>query len=796
MSLKRYKIMREIIDLNYNWLFIKDHLDEYIKDYNNIQGFEKVDIPHNAVDIPFHYFNESEFHIDCTYKKELLIKEEWQGKIINIIFEGVSNIAHIFINDEYVTTHKGGYTRFKVNLSDYVKYGQVNMLTVYVDSHENVFVPPFGGVIDYLSYSGIYREVSLEILDDIHIDDCFVRTYDPVNSSLVNFSIDVTTDTGVLAISVFDQDEEVNNTKVIINNKHMDVKLDIYKKVLWDLDNPYLYKAVIKLYQDEKLYDEYSVRFAFREVKFTSDGFYLNQKKIKLIGLNRHQSYPYVGYAMPKNIQIEDADILKYDLGVNIVRTSHYLQSQHFLDRCDEIGLLVFEEIPGWQHIGNSEWKELTYRNVREMVLRDRNHPSIVLWGVRINESEDNHNFYQETNRIAHMLDDTRPTGGVRNIPHSQFLEDVYTFNDFTHNGSNQALAKKTKITKKKHPYLVTEFNGHMFPTKRYDDENKRVEHALRHLRIINSACDPKNGISGAIGWCMNDYNTHQEFGSGDLVCYHGVLDMFRIPKLASYVYSSQQDNHPVLELSSYMHIGDCPSGIIDRVYAFTNCDYIKLYRNNEYVKTFYPAREEYPNLKHPPIIIDDFIGDLFETNEGFSKHDAKMIKKVLKVASRKGANLPFFSKLIVFYLLKKYRLSYEDGVKLFYKYLGTWGTKNNSFRFEGYINNEVVKVVNRESDTEFNYVLEMNRKTLEIGATYDALRVVVKKVNQNGDLLPYSFDPLRIKVTGVLDLIGPDTISLQGGAMAFWVKTNGTKGIGTITVTGDKTVMETIMVK
>ena len=101
--------------------------------------------------------------------------------------------------------------------------------------------------------------------------------------------------------------------------------------------------------------DEKSLRFGFRTVRFENDGFYLNGQRIKLRGLNRHQSYAYVGYAMPKSVQELDAEILKNELGVNAVRTSHYPQSQHFISRCDELGLLVFTEIPGWQHIGDED---------------------------------------------------------------------------------------------------------------------------------------------------------------------------------------------------------------------------------------------------------------------------------------------------------------------------------------------------------------------------------------------------------------------------------------------------------
>ena len=167
--------------------------------------------------------------------------------------------------------------------------------------------------------------------------------------------------------------------------------------------------------------------FGFREAQFRRDGFYLNGRKLKIRGLNRHQCFPYVGYAMPESMQKRDADLLKRELGVNAVRTSHYPQSHYFLDRCDELGLLVFTELPGWQHIGDAAWKEQAVENVRDMVRQYRNHPSVILWGVRINESQDDDGFYAETNRVARSLDPSRQTGGVSANKKSSLLEDVYT---------------------------------------------------------------------------------------------------------------------------------------------------------------------------------------------------------------------------------------------------------------------------------------------------------------------------------------------------------------------------------
>ena len=187
----------------------------------------------------------------------------------------------------------------------------------------------------------------------------------------------------------------------------------------------------VRLLAGARVIDEDTRRIGFREAMFTDHGFSLNGKIIKLRGLDRHQTFPFVGQAMPARAQRKDADILRKDLHCNIVRTSHYPQSRHFLDRCDEIGLLVLEEIPGWQHIGDDKWKQVAIDNVGRMIRRDWNHASIILWGVRINESLDDHNFYMRTNKFAHALDYSRQTGGIRYFQESEFLEDVFTMNDF-----------------------------------------------------------------------------------------------------------------------------------------------------------------------------------------------------------------------------------------------------------------------------------------------------------------------------------------------------------------------------
>ena len=172
----------------------------------------------------------------------------------------------------------------------------------------------------------------------------------------------------------------------------------------WDTEHPVLHHAVAELLNAAgQAIDRKQVTFGFRTAEFRADGFYLNGKKTFLRGLNRHQSYPYIGYAAPESLQREDARILQEELHCTAMRTSHYPQSQYFLDECDRRGLLVFTELPGWQHIGDDNWKDAACEMLQEMLLQNRNHPSIILWGVRINESVDDDAVYNRTNKIAHQ---------------------------------------------------------------------------------------------------------------------------------------------------------------------------------------------------------------------------------------------------------------------------------------------------------------------------------------------------------------------------------------------------------
>ena len=559
--------------LNDDWLFTEQFEDSLVAPEYPENTLQPVRLPHTCKETPFHYFDESLYQMVSGYRRHLLIPKDWQGKRILLTFEGAAHDSTVFCNGKKVGEHHCGYTAFTVDLTDNVLYGQDNLLCVRLDSRENLNVPPFGYVIDYMTYGGIYRDVRLEVKEKVSLSDIFVHTAIDFRSSPVTAQI-----TSEITLTESDENvtirqyympkstaaaqeswrllcEQTVSTDVSCD-KEFSLTATITAPLLWDTEeaNLYILKTQL-LYQDNTILDETETRFGIREAVFKKDGFYLNGRKLRIRGLNRHQSFPYVGYAMPKSMQRLDADLLKKELGLNAVRTSHYPQSHYFLERCDELGLLVFTEFPGWQHIGDDAWKAQAVANAEDMIRQYRNHPSIILWGIRINESPDDDAFYEKTNAVAHKLDPTRPTGGVRAIKKSHLLEDVYTYNDFLHDGETPGCDPKKKVTSDTDkPYLISEYNGHMYPTKAFDNEERRSEHAIRHANVLDAVAGQED-IAGSFGWCMFDYNTHKDFGSGDRICYHGVMDMFRNPKLAASVYACEQDEIPVLQITSWYDV-------------------------------------------------------------------------------------------------------------------------------------------------------------------------------------------------------------------------------------------------
>lgn len=707
--------MRETLDFNDGWLF---------------EGAE-VRLPHTAVELPFNYFDETTYQRPFAYEKTLTPDPSWEGREVTIHFEAAMANARVLLNGTEIATHTDGYTPFEARLTGLLTPDE-NRLRVEIDGSENPSIPPFGGRIDYLTYAGLYREAHLRLTAPISIATCKIETPDVLsNTKSLTAAVTLANPqglplSGTLKATLRDPSgSAIAETSAEVTGETISLKITGLTGItLWDLHSPALYTLDLHLDTPHGT-DTTTERFGFRHAEFTTEGFHLNGRLLKIRGLNRHQSFPYVGYALGKSAQSKDAEILKNELRLNLARTSHYPQSRHFLDRCDEIGLLVFEEIPGWQHIGDATWKARALDNIRAMIRRDWNHPSIILWGVRINESGDDHDFYSEANRISHELDPTRQTGGVRCHAESEFLEDVYTMNDFIlgeeelgGNRPRTPLRPQRECTGLDHdvPYLITEYNGHMFPTKSTDHEMRQHEHVLRHLDVLNAAFGAQ-GTAGAIGWCAFDYNTHKDFGSGDRICYHGVMDMFREPKFAAHAYASQGDPAlgPILEPVTLWSRGERNiQGVLPLV-ILTNCDEIEFRHENLNVR-IQPDRDRFPHLPNPPVIgeLHHFLG------AGF----------------------------------------------------GTWGEDWRDIKIVGYRNGE--KLITRR------FVADPVPTRLEVApdatqiAPHDDLRIMIRALDQAGNKLRHLADPARVEITGPARLFGPDLLPLRAGSTGFWLRATG----------------------
>jgi beta-galactosidase len=701
---------RMVLPINRNWRYRPDVPEGFhALDFDD-SGFERVVIPHTNKRLPWHSFDEKSYEFVSAYRRHFKLPREAKGKHVFVDFEGAMTASTVWINGQRLGEYKGGYTPFSFELTPHLDWDGDNVLAVALDSTERPDIPPFGYEIDYLTFGGIYREVSLRIVPGSFIENIFAKPKDvlterpSVDVACFIQHLESSRDTLSLEVELRDGERTLakSTQRVVPANSAAEpgmitVRLENLGAVkLWNLGQPSLYAVRVRLLRGTSVVDEDTRTVGFREAQFTDHGFELNGKVVKLRGLDRHQTFPFVGQAMPARVQRRDADILRKNLKCNIVRTSHYPQSRHFLDRCDEIGLLVLEEIPGWQHIGDEAWKSIAVDNVSRMIRRDWNHPSIILWGVRINESKDDHDFYTRTNALAHLLDPTRQTGGIRYFQESEFLEDVFTMNDFGF-----------PLKPPNHPrYLNTEFVGHTFPTKTIDNVERLREHTLRHARIHNQlASNPQ--YAGGIGWCAFDYNTHGDFGSGDRICYHGVTDIFREPKPAAGFYKSQCDpeEEVVLELAFHWARGDESIGFTTAVVC-SNCDHLKFYIDDKLVEAD-PDRTEFANLAYPPFVV--------KFNELFHK----------------------------------------------------WG----DLRIEGYIkgNKVITKNYSGKGVDEKFAILPDDNSLVADGA--DSTRVVLRVTDEFGAIRPFADSAVKFDLDGPAELIGDNPFSLIGGTGAVWIR-------------------------
>jgi beta-galactosidase len=605
------------LSLNSNWLFGGQYMAGAESSFYDDSGFALVTVPHTVTPLSWRYWNASEWQQMWIYRRHFnggpLLSTRRPGNRIMVDFEGVMVNATVVINDHAVSTHQGGYLPFSAELTGHVTSGD-NLLAVLVDAN-CLPVPPmsFGDgpvSIDFFQPGGIYRDIRLRVLPQAFLSDLFALPVDVLTSQRrvdVECTVDSALPThahGSLVVELFDGGR-------LVATQATSVSLDTPGITTWKLSLTGLGNIILWSPANPKLYTvQATLACGFRDASFQPDGFYLNGERLQLFGLNRHQLYPYAGMAMPGRVQRTDARILKQELNCNMVRCSHYPQSPHFLDACDELGLLVWEEAPGWHNVTAAPgWQDLVVQNVRDMVTRDRSRPSVVIWGTRLNETPDLPGLWAATRQAAAELDGSRPSSGAmayhRDIG---WNEDVFAYNDYHHDIELGEALLRPPIPDL--PYLITEAVGvdewkpHRFAWT--DSPSQLARQASLHGQA-QSLARSNPSYSGMLAWAAFDYAS-PESRDPESVKWAGVVDLFRVPKPGAAIYQSQVDPsiRPVIvpvffwELAGVFPIQE-PTSMIA-----SNCERLEIFVNGAHVTTGLPATGPslYGHLPYPPFLV------------------------------------------------------------------------------------------------------------------------------------------------------------------------------------------------
>lgn len=568
--------------------------------------WEQVALPHTPFVEPLTVLHQ--WQGICYYKKIITIAPEEAAKHLWIEFEGAMHLADVWINGKHVVQHAGGYTPFVADATGLLKAGEENELLVRLDNRNNLLIPPGKPLetLDFCYYGGIYRNVHLITKADVHITHPILDgrpagggvfiTYPQVSQKVSE--VDVKTaiantsgkdktvelrhtlytwkkrkgkDKKVQAVS---ETFTVNRGASIQNRQSMEVE----NPALWSPDTPNLYVLLTEVIENGKVVDKEENRIGIRRIEMGIEkGFIINGKPLRLLGSNRHMEYPYVGNAISDRAQYRDMYQIRCN-GFNIVRLGHYPQAVATLDACDELGLLAIEPIPGWQFFNkNPLFVSLTHRDVRHMIRRDRNHPSVVIWETTLNESWPPAEWKDGVVRIAH-----------EELPGDQCFTsgDSYGYNGFDvcYNDWAEGFNRPNNSGKPGfiREYYDYEFGGHYSTTRirRGDGEKAQLQNAWNAQWSHNRyrAYYPKT--MGDAVWSMYDYNR----GCCDNICHSGVADIFRLPKFSLSFFRTQMAEGTPLPSGKMPYELFVPAYrdevLSDTVMVYGNVDEVELFVN------------------------------------------------------------------------------------------------------------------------------------------------------------------------------------------------------------------------
>ena len=591
-------------------------------------GWEPATLPHAVRLEPRDVSGGLNYQGVCWYKKHFPVKPDWKDRVLYLNFQGAMQVADLWLNGVHLTTHYGGYIPFTVDISKAVRFDRENVLTVRLDNSDNPEVPPGKpqNALDFVYFGGLYRSVQLQVLHPLHITNAIFAnkmaggglfvTYPEVGTakSTVRVQTDIANESenlrscGVMQ-ELIDQEGRVvasskSNVKIQAHASYVVTQsMEVRDPKLWHPDDPHLYRLHTTVWEHGQVTDDQHSRIGIRSIRFDKDhGLFINGQPFFSIGANRHQDHPYVGYALPASAHYRDAYKLR-DAGFTSYR-SHYPQDPSFMDACDELGILAIVSNPGWQFVGDDIFKKRVYQDAREMIRRDRNRPSVILWEATMNES-DNSSMAVNLHRIVHE----EYPGSECYAAGDPISEHVEGFSGWdVEYGSYAGYDKGYGQENNSRPWWIREWGDQVDnwsdqqgPVRiaRTWGETPMLVQAASHMRSLDNIYTHRNMAAGADLWAGIDayrgYH-HQPFLGAP-------LDLFRLPKFDYYMFQSQRPpevrhaeagSGPMVFIANFATF-QSPSILT----VFSNCERVRLHQNGKEIATQSPDTGY--QIPHPP---------------------------------------------------------------------------------------------------------------------------------------------------------------------------------------------------
>lgn len=625
---------RQLITLQEGWLFAKGAQ----------QGAEQAEFDDSAwqaVSVPHDWAIGEDFIIDgdgdtgklpwrgqAWYRTALPLTEQAEGKNIYLIFDGVMAFPKVYVNGKLAGQWDYGYSSFYLNISNLVKPGQNNILTVHADTREH-------GSRWYPG-AGIYRKVQMLVTDPLHVGVWGTSVRTPIlkpkyalariNTTVHNNSLADIDKLRLEHLILNSQGQVVARDELTASlaagqHKDLEANIDLNNPQRWDIDNPHLYTVLTQVFKGDQLCDTYETRFGVRSIRFDADhGFYLNERRVQLKGVNLHHGHGALGAAFYPRAMQRKLEIMK-DMGVNAIRSSHNVPAPEVLELADEMGLLVFNEAfdkytATADITEETDFDEFAKRNIRNFVLRDRNHPSVFLWSVGNEMGDEQWNKNNGHQKLHTMLnyvnkyDPSRPvtmvTDNLKGASTRHFdYYDVHAWNY----GRRYRLARQMEPNKaviiSESASTVSTRGVYEFPLpEEPTDFTKSLQlssydlHAPYWAEIADDDFmwqEDEPYIAGEFVWTGFDYlgeptpynnKSVKEMGMDDKAAsrssYFGIVDLMGIPKDRFYLYQAHwRPDYDSLHILPHWNWPERVGQVVP-VFAYTNGDCGELFVNNK----------------------------------------------------------------------------------------------------------------------------------------------------------------------------------------------------------------------